>query len=146
MSISYAPMTISDYDEALALWQETEGMGLHLADVDSRGGVARFLQRNPGLSMVARDGARLVGTVLCGHDGRRGYMNHLAVSAHCRRHGVARALLSRCLVALRDADIVKCNAFVYSDNATGRNFWEHEGWNLREDLVIMQIDIADKIG
>lgn len=145
MGINYTPMSIADYDEALALWQETEGMGMHLADVDSRQGVARFLQRNPGFSMVARDGARMVGTVLCGHDGRRGYLNHLAVAANYRRRGVARVLLSRCLAALRDEDIVKCNAFVYSANAAGRNFWEHEGWNLREDLVIMQLDIANGI-
>ena len=109
--ITYAPMTMDDYDEALALWQCTEGMGLHLSDVDSRAGVTGYLRRNAGMSLTARDGARLVGTVLCGHDGRRGYLHHLTVFSEYRRQGIGRGLLSRSLATLQGESIAKCNIF-----------------------------------
>ncbi|TLN13669.1 N-acetyltransferase, partial [bacterium] len=78
MAIEYRPMTIDDYDEIIELWKTTEGVGL--SDADSRRGINLFLQRNPNLSVVARDEDKLVGAVLCGHDGRRGYLHHLAVA------------------------------------------------------------------
>jgi ribosomal protein S18 acetylase RimI-like enzyme len=139
MDITYHAMTSADYDAAQALWQRSKGVGLNLADVDSRAGIDSFLRQNAGLSMVARHGERLVGTVLCGHDGRRGYLNHLAVSAEYRRQGIARSLLDQCMAALQTEGIVKCNIFVFRDNTTARGFWEHAGWKEREDLITMQL-------
>jgi ribosomal protein S18 acetylase RimI-like enzyme len=134
-NIRIHPMTIADYDEAMALWQATEGMGLRPAD--ERQHIARYLARNPGLSFVARDGDRLVGTVLCGHDGRRGYLQHLAVDRAYRRQGIGRALVAQTLDALRAIDINKCHLFVIKTNTAAIEFWKHIGWFERDDIVTM---------
>ena len=115
MSIMIREMAIQDYDQVLALWRASEGAGL--SDADSEESIAHYLDRNPGLSFVARDGEHLVGAVLCGHDGRRGYVHHLAVSKSHRRQGLGRALVKRCLFALRRAGIDKCHIFVFGDDA-----------------------------
>lgn len=129
-------MTLADYDEVYALWQATEGVGLSSAD--SREAIGRYLARNPGMSFVARgEQGELVGTVLCGHDGRRGFLHHLAVKADCRRQGAGRALVECCLSVLAAEGIEKCHLFVYKDNHSGRAFWEKIGWEERTTLVIM---------
>ncbi len=128
-------MTMADYDAAMALWQRTEGMGLRPADAPEH--IARYLARNPGLSFVAMDGDHLVGTVLCGHDGRRGYLQHLAVEQAYRGQGIGRALVERVLHALRDAGIRKCHLFVIKENQAAIEFWRHIGWELRQDIVTM---------
>ncbi len=133
--ITITPMTMADYDEAMALWQITEGMGLRPAD--ERQHIARYLARNPGLSFVARAGETLVGTVLCGHDGRRGYLQHLAVAKRYRRQGIGRALVARALSALRDADINKCHLFVLKTNRQAVDFWKRIGWFERDDLFTL---------
>jgi N-acetylglutamate synthase len=126
-----------DYDPVLALWRATAGIGLN--ESDTREAIESFLRRNPGLSLVARDaGGTIVGAVLCGHDGRRGYLHHLAVVPTHRRRGIGRALVATCLENLRDRGIAKCNLFLYTHNAAGRTFWEHHGWAAREDLVVVQ--------
>ncbi len=128
-------MTMADYDAAMALWQRTEGMGLRPADAPEH--IARYLARNPGLSFVAMDGDRLVGTVLCGHDGRRGYLQHLAVERAYRGQGIGKALVERVLNALRDVGIRKCHLFVIKENQAAIAFWRHIGWELRQDIVTM---------
>ncbi len=133
--IRISPMTMADYDEAMALWQITEGMGLRPAD--AREPMARYLERNPGLSFVARDGGRLVGTVLCGHDGRRGYLQHLAVDRAHRRQGIGRALVMRVLAALAEIDINKCHLFVIKENEPVVAFWQKIGWFVRDDIITM---------
>ncbi len=133
--IRILPMTMADYDEAIALWRVTEGMGLRPAD--ERQHIARYLERNPGLSFVARDDERLVGTVLCGHDGRRGYLQHLAVDRAYRRRGIGRALVQQVLEALRAIDINKCHLFVIKTNAPAIDFWQHIGWFVRDDIVTL---------
>lgn len=135
VEIRMTPMTMDDYDEAMALWQATEGMGLRPSDAPEH--IARYLERNPGLSFVARDGDRLVGTVLCGHDGRRGYLQHLAVDRAYRRQGIGRALVERVLAALRSININKCHLFVIKENAPAVDFWRRIGWHVRDDLVTM---------
>ncbi|NPV86509.1 MAG: GNAT family N-acetyltransferase [Anaerolineae bacterium] len=132
-------MTVSDYEEALALWQSTPGIGLSAAD--SRDAITRFLERNGELCFVARRGAQLVGTVLCGHDARRGYIYHLAVRQGERRAGVGRALVQKALEALGRQDIQKCHIFVYADNQEGLLFWRSTGWLERPELIIMSKDI-----
>jgi ribosomal protein S18 acetylase RimI-like enzyme len=136
----FSEMTIADYGEVLALWQATENVGL--SDADSREGVATYLARNPGLSLVARHEGRLVGALLCGHDGRRGYLHHLAVTPEFRLRGLGRALVERCLARLADVGIQKCHAWVYAENRAGIEYWKRTGWSPRMELLVVSRDIA----
>ena len=131
------PFAPEDFDSAYALWSVTEGVGLN--ESDTPGAIAAFLARNPGSSQVALapDGS-LIGAVLCGHDGRRGYLHHLAVARAFRRQGIGRALVEACLAALRAQGIPKCNLFLYAHNTEGDRFWSRLGWAARGDLVIVQ--------
>ncbi|MHB9022878.1 MAG: GNAT family N-acetyltransferase [Armatimonadota bacterium] len=138
MDYMIRPMTIDDYDDALALWQRTEGMWLDTDDVDSREAIAYFLRRNAGLSFIARCDGTLIGAVLCGHDGRRGYLNHLAVDQHHRRRGIGSALAQRSLAGLHAAGISRCNLIVLGENEAGRHFWLQRGWVERMNTVRMQ--------
>jgi len=133
------PMTIEDYDDAVELWRQTEGMGLHDRE-DSREGINDFLFRNPGLSLAAEVNGMLVGTVMCGYDGRRGNLYHLAVSAEYRGLGIGRSLVNESLRRLSEAGIIKCNVMVYADNKLGQAFWDNIDWHTRSDLVLMQRD------
>jgi ribosomal protein S18 acetylase RimI-like enzyme len=135
MSTVIREMTTQDYAEVLALWRTSEGVGL--SDADSEEGVVRFLERNPGLSFVALDGEHLVGAILCGHDGRRGYIHHLAVSTLHRRKGLGRALVGQCLSTLRRDGIAKCHIFVFDDNNDTIAFWKSVGWTQRVELIMM---------
>jgi N-acetylglutamate synthase len=139
--VSILSFSINDYDEVMALWRATPGIGL--SDADSRAAIAAYLLRNPGLSFVAREAGRLVGAVLCGMDGRRGYLHHLAVHPDARRQGTGAALVEHCLAGLREVGIHKCHLFVIAGNAAGQAFWQHVGWKLRTDLVIMSKDIPE---
>ncbi len=133
-------MTAADFPEVLALWAATKGVGLNESDTPEHLGI--YLQRNPGLSLVARDPARrIVGAVLCGHDGRRGYLNHLAVAEEQRGLGVGRLLVDTCLAGLKRVGIKRCNIFVFADNDEGMAFWRHTGWALRDDVRMMQRQI-----
>jgi ribosomal protein S18 acetylase RimI-like enzyme len=129
-------LRMADYDEIRALWRKTEGIGLN--ESDTRVAVRRFLKRNPDLSVVATSGRRLVGAVLCGHDGRRGYLHHLAVARDWRQQGIGRTLVTTCLERLRAEGIPKCNLFLFTSNLSGRMFWRHLGWNVRPDLRLVQ--------
>jgi ribosomal protein S18 acetylase RimI-like enzyme len=137
LAVRVAAMTSTDFDEVEALWKATPGVGLYPGD--DREAIIRFLKRNPGLSFVATTGGRLVGAVLCGHDGRRGYITHLAVDAAFRREGIGRRLVERCLSALRAEGIEKAHLFVFEDNEGGRAFWQRLGWNERNDLITMSL-------
>jgi len=121
---AFAP---ADLAGALALWSKTEGIGLN--ESDTREALERYLARNPGLSAVATTAAgALVGAVLCGHDGRRGSVHHLAVAPAFRRRGIGERLLEHCLARLRDERIPRCNIHVYHDNSEGNAFWRRRGW------------------
>jgi len=143
MDIKITEMTIADYDEVFALWESTEGMGLHPEDVDSRNGIARYLDRCPGLSFVARDEAKLVGAVLCGTDGRKGYLSHLVVCPGHRKRGIGTALVDRSLTALKDMGIRKCNLFALAQNESGLEFWKKGGWRCYAEfgVKVMQLQI-----
>ena len=134
------PFVLTDYANVHTLWEACEGIGLH-DDVDSRDGIAHYLERNPGLSFVARDGDRIVGAVLAGHDGRRGYLHHLAVHPESRHQGLGRQLVAAALAALKAQGIAKCHIFVFRDNPTGRAFWESCGWHLRNDIDLLSITL-----
>jgi N-acetylglutamate synthase len=135
MDFTIEAMTLEDYAEVTALWRASEGIGLSTAD--SREGIARFLERNPGLAFVARGAGKLAGAVMVGDDGRRGYLYHLAVAPTCRRQGIGLALVERCLAGLRQRGIEKCHIFVYGANESGKAFWRQAGFQERTDLVIM---------
>jgi ribosomal protein S18 acetylase RimI-like enzyme len=131
-------MTMRDYSRAFELWTRSEGMGL--SGADSRPAIAAYLRRNPGLSLIARRGAEVIATVLCGHDGRRGFLHHLAVDRAYRSRGLGAKLVATCLARLASAGIEKCHIFLHADNREGRRFWSHRGWMAREDLVVMSSD------
>jgi N-acetylglutamate synthase len=135
--MTISEMQADDYDEVAALWQATEGVGLD-NDTDTREGIASCLSRNPGISHVARAEGEIVGAVLCGHDGRRGYLHHLAVAPQWRRQGIGRALVEACLVKLGSLGVRKCNIFFFADNELGETFWKQTGWNERSDLKVLQ--------
>jgi putative acetyltransferase len=135
MTMQILAMTAADYAEARSIWEATEGIGL--SDADSREGVLAFLERNPGLSLVAKQDGRIIGTVLCGHDGRRGYLHHLAVAPEYRGQGLGRRLVDTCLARLAAAGIQKCHAWVYTENRDGQGFWRKIGWHERHDLRII---------
>ena len=136
--------TMDDYDSAYALWSGTEGVGLSQADEPRN--VANFLSRNPGLSFVAEDGGKIVGAVLCGNDGRRGFLHHLAVEKGYRRSGIGRRLVQRCLSALSEAGLRKCHIFVIADNVAGQRFWRSIGWEERTTLKVMSRDVPNPPG
>jgi ribosomal protein S18 acetylase RimI-like enzyme len=139
MAVRITPFTMADYDEVIALWRSSPGIGL--SDVDNPEGIAAYLARNPGLSFVARLDGQLAGAVLCGTDGRRGYLHHLAVGEPYRRQGIGETLVERCISGLKAQGYRKCHIFVYSGNEEGQVFWERVGWKLRTELVIMSKDI-----
>jgi N-acetylglutamate synthase len=126
---------VTDYERVLALWQACEGIGLGASD--SHDAIVSFLDRNPGLCFVAQDAGAIVGAVLCGHDGRRAYIHHLAVADSHRRRGIGRLLAARCIDELRARGIERCHLFVFRTNESARAFWEREGWFVRDDLWMM---------
>ncbi len=124
------PMIEADLPAALRLWAESDGV--ELAEGDSREELAQYLRRNPGMSFVATAGDRLVGAVLAGHDGRRGFLYHLAVAREHRGAHLGRNLVARSLAALKAARITRVLVLVACDNEPGRRFWAGQGW---EDLT-----------
>lgn len=118
--------TMDDYDEACALWRAMPEV--ELDDADTREKMADYLKRNPAMSFVARQGGRMIGAVLCGHDGRRGYLHHLAVLPDYRNRGIGTRLVNACLAALASQGIERCNIFIMSHNESGRAYWTKTGW------------------
>ena len=125
------PMRMHDYDTVIALMQETPGVSLR--DADSRDATARYLDRNPGLSFVAVADGAIVGCIMSGHDGRRGYLQHLLVLPAYRKQGIAAALVEHCLAALALAGIVKSHVDVLISNLSAQAYWQQQGWTRRDD-------------
>jgi len=143
MKIDIREMTVADYDEVYRLWSETEGMSL--GEEDARDRIAFYLDRNPGLCFVATVSCAIVGTVLCGHEGRRGILRHLAVNRKFRGQGIARAMIEKCLTVLAGQGIIKCNIFVLDENVAGLNFWKHMGWYLLDDNYRTLQSLTNKV-
>ncbi len=142
--MDYRIMDISDYKQVYDLWINTPGMGLNTTD-DSEEGIARFLCRNPGTSFVAEDDGRIVGVVLAGHDGRRGYIYHTAVMEKYRNNNVGRRLVEHVMNALEKENISKAALVVFDRNESGNGFWEHLGFTVREDLLYRNRNIRELV-
>jgi len=141
MTINIHEMSIDDYETIYALWEKSDSIGLSKAD--SHHGIKIFLERNPGMSFTAWKEGQLVASVLCGHDGRRGYIHHLMVDPDFRRQGLGQSLVSRCMFALTRIGIQKCHLFVLEDNIQGKKFWERLGWTKRVELALMSQQILE---
>ncbi|MFP4113697.1 MAG: GNAT family N-acetyltransferase [Spirochaetota bacterium] len=138
--LGYRQLEGVDVERCLDLWRATPGVGLSSAD--DPGSLGSFLRANAGLCWCAVEDERLVGTILCGTDSRRGYLYHVAVAPERQHAGIGTELVNRALAALRTRGIVKCHAMVYSENGAGRGFWAHAGWRLRDELVLFSRDLT----
>lgn len=137
-------MVPEDYDRVYALWMSCKNMGFNNLD-DSREGIDKLLRRNPGLSYLAEIDGVLAGVILAAHDGRRGYIYHMAVAEPFRRRGVGAALVERCLEAFRAEGIHKVALVAFKYNEAGNAFWERQGFSLREDLNYRNRALTDLI-
>lgn len=126
-------MTTDDYEDVYALWMSIHGFGIRTMD-DSREGIERFLKRNPTTSAVDIEDGKIVGAILCGHDGRRACFYHVCVSEKYRMHGIGKKMVQFCCERLKEEGINKVclNAFV--TNEVGNRFWQKMGWTLRSDM------------
>lgn len=127
-------MLLSDYDCVYKLWISCKGMGLNNLD-DSEEGISRFLARNPDTCFVAEKNSEIVGVIIAGSDGRRGYIYHTAVHPAYRKKGIATQLVDAALSALKSTGINKASLVVFERNTAGNAFWEKIGFPVREDLV-----------
>lgn len=126
-------MTIEDYEEVYKLWKSIKGFGIRSID-DSKEGVERFLKRNPTTSMVAQEDGRIVGSILCGHDGRRGCFYHVCVHEKYRNRGIGKKMAVEAIHALKEEHINKVCLIAFKSNEGGNAFWKEVGWTFREDL------------
>ncbi|MWC27683.1 GNAT family N-acetyltransferase [Paenibacillus sp. MMS18-CY102] len=127
-------MTIHDYEPMIQLWSSIEGLAL--SNADSKENIQRYLERNQGLSYVWEQDKQIVGTILCGHDGRRGFIYHVAVNPDYRNQKIGHQLVQTSLNQLRREGIDKCHIFVIEDNAIGNGFWSASGWEKRSGFYV----------
>lgn len=137
-------MLIYDYDKVYALWMSCSGMGLNNLD-DSKDGIERFIKRNPDTCFVAENGDELIGVIMVGNDGRRGYIYHTDVDPQHRKQGIASRLVEAAMDALKKCGINKCALVVFERNENGNAFWEKLGFTVREDLVYRNKTITEMI-
>ncbi|MDO4312765.1 MAG: GNAT family N-acetyltransferase [Eubacteriales bacterium] len=137
-------MIIDDYDEVYALWMSCAGMGLNNLD-DSRDGIDKFIKRNPDTCFVAEIENKIVGAIIVGNDGRRGYIYHTAVNSQYRRQGIARQLVDAAMLALKQCGINKVALVVFDRNENGNDFWQSLGFIVREDLIYRNKAIVEMI-
>ncbi|MBO5452290.1 MAG: GNAT family N-acetyltransferase [Lachnospiraceae bacterium] len=126
-------MTLEDYENVHALWMRIKGFAIRSID-DSKEGVERFLNRNPGISVVAEEDGKIVGAILCGHDGRRGCMYHVCVDPEYRLKGIGKSMVVFAMEALRKEKINKVSLIAFTKNDVGNAFWKEIGWTGRKDL------------
>ena len=137
-------MTMDDYEGVYELWTSCVGMGLNNLD-DSKDGIERFIKRNPETCFIAEEDSRLVGVILAGNDGRRGYIYHTAVDPSFRNRGIAAALVDKVMAALQALGINKVALVVFSKNEVGNAFWEKIGFTTRDDLIYRNRSITEMI-
>lgn len=132
--IKIREMTINDYDGSIELWKRTEGMAL--SNADSRDSINYYLNRNIGMSFVCVDEEKIIGTILCGHDGRRGYIYHVAVDPKYRGQSLGKKLVEHSLKKIELAGIDKCHIMVIADNEIGNKFWTRTEWIRRDGIIL----------
>ena len=137
-------MNTQDYDRVYALWMSCKNMGFNNLD-DSRQGIEKYLKRNPSTCFIAEQGDAIVGVVLAGHDGRRGFIHHMAVAENCRRQGIATDLLGQALAALKEEGINKTALLVFNRNEAGNAFWERQGFTARDDVTYRNKTLTEMI-
>ncbi len=133
--VNYRVMTIDDYDAVLDLWLNTPGMGMNTTD-DSREGIEKYLKRNPTTTFVAECDDKIIGVIMAGHDGRRGFIHHTAVLPEYRNQGVASTLVDHAMKALDEEGICKTALIVYRKNEVGNRFWKNNGFVDRDDDLV----------
>ena len=136
-------MTSEDYDGVYALWMTIKGFAIRSID-DSRSGVERFLRRNPDTSVVAVEDGRVVGSILCGHDGRRGCLYHVCVDEGYRRRGIGKAMVVKAMEELEKEEINKVCLIAFTRNDIGNAFWNTIGWTKRLDLNYYDFVLNEK--
>ena len=136
-------MTIEDFDQVHALWMTISGFAIRSID-DSREGVERFLRRNPTTSVVAEEDGKIVGSILCGHDGRRGCLYHVCVHKDYRMRGIGKAMVVYAMNALKAEEISKVSLIVFTRNDIGNAFWNRIGWTRRLDLNYYDFTLNEK--
>ena len=125
--VTLEPMTIGDYDEVRALWMTISGFGIRTLD-DSREDIERFIRRNPTTSVVAKVDGRIVGSILCGSDGRQGALYHVCVAKPWRRQGIGIQMVAYCMQELSSMGINKVSLIAFRRNDAGNAFWKNTGW------------------
>lgn len=136
-------MSIEDYPQLFALWENTPNMGLRSLD-DSKEGIALFLNRNPRTSFIAIEDHKIVGAILCGNDGRRGYIYHTVVLPQYRRRGIASSLVEAAVNALKNEGITRVCLNIMESNEQGKSFWTGMGWEKKDFLGFYSKSITDK--
>jgi len=136
-------MTMEDYDGVRKLWMQIKGFGIRSID-DSREGIARFLKRNPTTSVVAIEDGKIVGSILCGHDGRRGCLYHVCVDEEYRMRGIGKSMVVKCMEELRKEQINKVSLIAFTKNDIGNAFWKEIGWTKREDLNYYEFTLNEE--
>jgi ribosomal protein S18 acetylase RimI-like enzyme len=132
------PFTMKHYEEALSLWKSTNGLGISSAD--NKENIKRYLKRNHGCSFVAVINNMVIGTILGGHDGRRGYIHHVAVKKEFRKQGIGKELVKKSIEILKKECMKKCHIFVFKKNNKAKKFWQKLKWHIRKELEIMSIN------
>lgn len=129
----------SDFENAVSFWRHAQGMGT--SGIETAEVLSSFLKRNPSLSFKITDRDEIVGTILCGHDGRRGYLHHLAIAEGHSNQNIGRALIDRSLEGLNRLGIRRCHIFISASNKGGQEFWKSIDWNELGDLTVFSHDI-----
>jgi N-acetylglutamate synthase len=132
--ITYQPFCKTDCQEVLDLWATIPGIHLHNNGEDSIDGIGFYLERNPNFSFIAKHNAKIIGAVMCGHDGRRGTIHHLAVDTQFRKKGIGKTLLQMSLTQLEKIGIKKCILFVLKENTAGEGFYKSLHW--QEEYIV----------
>ena len=141
--VTFMPMTEEDYDEVRALWMTIRGFGIRALD-DSREDVTRFIRRNPTTSVVARVDGKIVGSILCGSDGRQGALYHVCVAKAFRRRRIGTHMVGYCMHQLRLMGINKVSLIAFTRNDAGNAFWNKIGWTRKTDVNYYEFVLNDK--
>ena len=133
-NIKIEHLTFSDYEKVFSFWNSCDGLNMHHDYSETPEGFSYFLDRNPGFCFLARDGEKIIGAVLGSHDGRRGFINHMAVSNEYRNKGIGRILVHNVIESLKSIGIKKILIFVLKSSPDAQAFWKHMGFS-KEDII-----------